>query len=148
MPFIHVRLFEGRTVEYRSLDELGRLLAGGSMFVGLHPEGTRNRGADPYSFLPAQPGVGRVIHSAQTLDVVPVFVSGLGNDLWAEVKGNFTRRGAPISVVFGPKVELDDLLAERSSPRVHREISERCMRSIAECAARERALGETACAEE
>lgn len=131
-----------------SLDELGRLLSEGSMFVGLHPEGTRNRGSDPYSFLPAQPGVGRVIHSARTLDVVPVFVNGLGNDLWKQVRGNFTRKGPPISIVFGPAVPLEDLLAERASPRVYREISERCMAAIAACATRERALSRPECTEE
>ncbi len=130
-----------------SLDELGRLLAEGSMFVGLHPEGTRNRNEDPYSFLPAQPGVGRVIHSAQNLDVVPVFVSGLGNDLWKQVKGNFTKKGAPIVVVFGPTVDLHDLLAERPSPRIYREISERCMRAIGECGEQERAIRARGCTE-
>mgnify|MGYP001480307136 CR=1 FL=1 len=28
--------------------------------VGLHPEGTRGKGPDPYTFLPAQPGVGKL----------------------------------------------------------------------------------------
>src|SRR5262245_49513740 len=37
-----------------SLDETARLLQRGGMFVGLHPEGTRNKDPDPYALLPAQ----------------------------------------------------------------------------------------------
>ena len=62
-----------------SLDEVAALLRRGGFFVGLHPEGTRKKDDDPYTFLPAQSGVGRVIHKAR-VPVVPVFVNGLGND--------------------------------------------------------------------
>ena len=42
----------------RCIEELNREDIGTVM--GLHPEGTRGKGADPYTFLPAQPGVGRI----------------------------------------------------------------------------------------
>lgn len=113
-----------------SLDELGRLLEEGGVFAGLHPEGTRNTGADPYSLLPAQPGVGRVIYSARNTLIVPVFVSGLGNDVVAQIRGNFTRKGERIYVVFGPPVDVSDLLSQKPSPKVYREISERCLAAV------------------
>jgi len=42
------------------LDELAWLLRRGGTFLGIHPEGTRGKGDDPYTLLPAQPGVGRI----------------------------------------------------------------------------------------
>ena len=48
-----------------SIEELGWLLRRGGMLAGIHPEGTRNLGDDPYSFLPAQRGVGKIIHAAR-----------------------------------------------------------------------------------
>src|SRR5687768_17089852 len=40
----------------RCIEELNREDIG--TILGIHPEGTRNKGDDPYAFLPAQPGVG------------------------------------------------------------------------------------------
>ncbi len=121
------------------LDELAWLLARGGVFAGLHPEGTRSRGDDPYSLLPAQPGVGRIIRQAGA-PVVPVFVNGLGNDLWAQVRGNFDGTGERIHVVFGAPIDFADLLAERPSPRLDRAISQRCMEAIARLGDEERKL--------
>lgn len=116
------------------LDELVRMLRGGGVFVGLHPEGTRNKSDDPYSLLPAQSGVGRVIHGARAT-VIPAFINGLGNDLRRQVLGNFTGKGDEIHVVFGAPIELGDLVDAPPSPRVYKRISERCLETI-------RALGE------
>ena len=112
-----------------SLDETVRLLRRGGTFVGLHPEGTRNKGDDPYALLPAQSGVGRVIHAAK-VSVLPVFVNGLGNDLPRQVVGNFTRKGTPIIVNFGAPIDFGDLLERSPSPRLHRQISERAIEEI------------------
>lgn len=122
-----------------SLDELGALLRKRQLFVGLHPEGTRKLDDDPYTFLPARPGVGRVIHEAG-VRVVPVFIRGLKNDLWAQVKGNFTGRGEPIRIVYGAPIDFGDLLAQPSSKKVQAAISERCMAEIARLAEEERTL--------
>ncbi|HSC89128.1 MAG TPA: lysophospholipid acyltransferase family protein [Polyangiaceae bacterium] len=122
-----------------SLDELGFLLNRGGVFAGLHPEGTRKKDDDPYTFLPAQPGLGRVIHRAR-VPVVPVFVNGLGNDLLAQVRGNWNGRGTPIHVVFGEPIDFSDLLDQRPSPRLFREISERCLREIGVLGEQERSL--------
>src|SRR5215471_4263572 len=76
-----------------SLDEVARVLKRGGAFVGIHPEGTRKKDGDAYSFLPAQSGVGRVIHQAR-VDVLPVFINGLLNDLPKQLVSNVARSGA------------------------------------------------------
>jgi 1-acyl-sn-glycerol-3-phosphate acyltransferase len=122
-----------------SLDELVWLLRRGGAFAGLHPEGTRNLSDDPYSFLPAQPGVGRVIHEAR-VKVLPVFINGLINRLDRQVKSNFDGTGTPIIVVFGEPVDFGSLLEQRGSPRVHRAIAERALEAIGELGREERRL--------
>jgi 1-acyl-sn-glycerol-3-phosphate acyltransferase len=122
-----------------SLDETVRLLRRGGTFVGLHPEGTRNKGGDPYTLLPAQGGVGRIIQSAK-VDVLPVFINGLGNDLPRQVAGNFTRRGNPIVVVFGEPIDFGGMLDEAPSPRLHRRISEHALERIRLLGDEERAI--------
>jgi 1-acyl-sn-glycerol-3-phosphate acyltransferase len=122
-----------------SLDELVWMLRRGGAFAGLHPEGTRNLSDDPYSFLPAQPGVGRVIYDAR-VPVLPVFINGLINQLGRQVASNFDRTGKQIIVVFGAPVDFGDLLNQRPSPRVHRAIAERAIAAIGDLGQEEKAL--------
>jgi 1-acyl-sn-glycerol-3-phosphate acyltransferase len=124
-----------------SLDETVRLLRRGGTFVGLHQEGTRNKGDDPYALLPAQGGVGRVIQAAN-VDVLPVFVNGLGNDLPKQLAGNFTRKGTPIIVCFGAPIDFGGMLEGPPSPRLHRRISEHALEHIRALGEEERALRE------
>lgn len=112
-----------------ALDEMSWLLSSGGVFAGIHPEGTRKQDDDPYTFLPAKPGVGRVIFHAK-VTVIPVFITGLGNDLGAQVRGNFNGKGEQIAIVFGEPVDFGDLLRESPSPRVYAQIAERCMSAI------------------
>lgn len=122
-----------------SLDETVRLLRRGGTFVGLHPEGTRNQSDDPYALLPAQSGVGRVIQAAK-VDVLPVFVNGLGNDLPKQIAGNFTRKGTPIIVNFGAPIDFGGMLDEAPSPRLHRRISELALEHIRKLGEEEREI--------
>jgi 1-acyl-sn-glycerol-3-phosphate acyltransferase len=122
------------------LDELTHMLSRGGMFLGIHPEGTRNKDGDPYSLLPAQPGVGRIIHGSKST-VLPVFVNGLlQNDLRRQVQSNFDGTGIPVHIVFGKPVEFGELLAARGSPRTYRTIAERTLEAIAELGREERAI--------
>jgi 1-acyl-sn-glycerol-3-phosphate acyltransferase len=123
-----------------SLDETARLLKRGGTFVGLHPEGTRNKSDDPYALLAAQGGVGRVIQAAGGVDVLPVFINGLGNDLKKQVTGNFTRKGTPIIVNFGAPVDFEGMLDQPPSPRLHRRISEHALERIRILGEEERAI--------
>jgi 1-acyl-sn-glycerol-3-phosphate acyltransferase len=122
-----------------SLEELAFLLRRGGMFAGIHPEGTRKKDDDPYTFLPAQRGVGKVIQDAR-VPVIPVFINGLINDLPKQVRSNFDRTGQDIFVVFGAPVEFGDLLDQGKSPKVHQAIADRVMQAVGELGQEEQKL--------
>jgi len=122
-----------------ALEELAFLLRRGGMFAGIHPEGTRKRDDDPYTFLPAQRGVGKVIQDSR-VPVIPVFINGLINDLPKQVSSNFDRTGQDIFVVFGKPVDFGDLLDRGKSPKVHQAIADLVMQQVGELAKEERLL--------
>ena len=98
--------------------------------IGFHPEGGRNHSADPYSLLPAQPGIGKVIYDAHP-QVIPVFIAGLGNDLPKQIIGNWTG-GEKIRIWFGEPVDLGEYYERRDSIRTHKEIGDLLMEKIKE----------------
>ena len=120
-----------------SLDELAYLLRRGGTFCGLHPEGTRKKDDDPYTFLPAQRGVGRVIHEAR-VPVIPVFIHGLINHLPRQVMSNFDRTGRQVLLVFGAPIDFEDLYAQKGSPKVHQAIADRTLEVIGQLGQEER----------
>ena len=74
----------------------------GSATVGFHPEGRRNPNPDPYSFLPAKPGIGHIIKECPNIPVIPVFIVGMTNNYAREVYRNwFTPGDFPITVYYG-----------------------------------------------
>ncbi|MGZ3419036.1 MAG: lysophospholipid acyltransferase family protein [Polyangiales bacterium] len=101
--------------------------------MGLHPEGTRNKSEDPYSYLPAQTGVGRVALET-TAHVHPVFVHGLTNNLAREWRRNWLmpKSRHPITVMFGPEVDFADLKAAGSSTTTQKKAADRCLDAIAQ----------------
>jgi 1-acyl-sn-glycerol-3-phosphate acyltransferase len=127
---------ENPLVEKREFDKFSmRLLThlcrvGAGNVIGFHPEGTRNKASDPYSYLRPQPGVGKLIKDARP-QVVPVFIAGLGNDLPRQVLGNW-RGGEPVRVRFGPAVDFSEFYGRRDSVRTYKEIADFCMSKIAE----------------
>ena len=128
------RLFDKYSV--RRLAQLCR--AGSGHVIGFHPEGTRNRSDDPYSFLRAQPGVGKLIKDAAP-QVVPVFIAGLGNSLVRQVIGNWTG-GERIRIRFGAPVNLTALLDKKDHVRTYKEISEFVMSKISELGEEDRSV--------
>lgn len=106
--------------------------------IGFHPEGKRNLNDDPYSFLRAQPGVGKVIMDARP-QVIPVYITGLGNHLPKQILGNWTG-GEKIRIWFGSEIEFGSLLEERNAVRTHKKISDFCMEKIAELAEKDREI--------
>jgi 1-acyl-sn-glycerol-3-phosphate acyltransferase len=87
-----------------AMTELAALCRDGAgRLIGYHPEGTRNTNPDPYSFLPAQAGVGRLILEAEP-QVVPVFIAGLGNS-FLEILRRRARGGELIRLRFGPALD-------------------------------------------
>jgi 1-acyl-sn-glycerol-3-phosphate acyltransferase len=129
--------------EQREFDKFSmRLLAslcreGAGNVIGFHPEGTRNKNSDPYTYLRPQPGVGKLIKDARP-QVVPVFIAGLGNDLARQVSGNW-RGGEKVRVRFGPALELSEFYGRRDSVRTYKEIADFVMSKIAELGEQDRA---------
>ncbi len=99
--------------------------------MGLHPEGTRNKSDDPYSFLPAQPGVGKVALEA-TARVIPIFIHGLSNNLLTEWQRNWVKPTDehPITVMFGAEIDLADLRAQGSRPATQKRAADRLLEGI------------------
>ncbi len=98
--------------------------------IGFHPEGTRNLNHDPYSYLRAQPGVGKLIKDANP-QVVPVFIAGLGNNLPKQVLGNWFG-GEKVRIHFGKQLDLSEFMTKKDHVRTYKEISEFLMSKIAE----------------
>jgi 1-acyl-sn-glycerol-3-phosphate acyltransferase len=134
---------ENPLTEKREFDKFSlRLLAhlcreGAGNVIGFHPEGTRNKSDDPYSFLRPQPGVGRLIKEANP-QVIPVFIAGLGNDLPRQVLGNW-RGGEPVRVRFGPALDFTEFAGRRESVRTYKEMADFVMNKIAELGEQDRA---------
>ena len=122
-----------------SLDEVATLLRGGGFFVGLHPEGTRKKDDDPYTLLPPQTGVGRLIRKAR-VPVVPVFINGLGNNLPKQIADGIRGTGRPIHVVYGAPIAFGDLLGAPESPRTYKRIAERCLEAITDLGQEEKSI--------
>jgi len=121
------------------IDEVAWLARRGGAFIGMHPEGTRNKDGDPYEFLPAQSGIGRIIRQAD-VEVIPVFVNGLVNDIVEQVTSNAKKKGVPIVVVFGKPIDFGGLLQENPSPRLYKRIADRSIDAIRELSKEEREI--------
>ena len=104
--------------------------------IGFHPEGKRNFSADPYEYLPAQPGIGKVIYAAHP-QVIPIFIAGLGNDLPKQVLGNWTG-GPKIRIWFGEPLDLTRFFEKGDRIRTHKEIADFLMSKIAELGEQDR----------
>lgn len=135
--FREAREAEKREFDKFSLAELIRIASSGyGTIIGFHPEGKRNLSEDPYSFLPAQPGVGAVIMKARP-NVIPVFIAGLGNHLPKQILGNWTG-GPKVRIWFGEPVDLEGFYEKSDRLRTHKEIADHLMAKIADLGKRDR----------
>jgi len=134
-PFF--RAPEKKAMNRRSLDILLEKLRTPGEMVGFHPEGTRNKTDDPYTLLPAQPGVGELALKARPV-IVPAFILGMTNHFWTEVKAN-RRREPTVIAVFGKPVELPEI---RGGTRLshHKRFADLLNERITALGAEERAL--------
>jgi 1-acyl-sn-glycerol-3-phosphate acyltransferase len=133
-PLPEKRVFD--KFSFRLLTDLAR--TGPGNIIGFHPEGTRNKNDDPYSFLRAQPGVGKLILAAKP-QVIPVFIAGLCNDLPRQVARNWNREEV-IRIHFGPLIDLTDYVNRPDRLRTHKEIADMVMAKIAELAENDKKL--------
>ncbi|HEX2689468.1 MAG TPA: lysophospholipid acyltransferase family protein [Kofleriaceae bacterium] len=136
------RQSERRALNDEALDRMVEIVRRPGNVLGMHPEGTRGKGTDPYTFLPAQPGVGKLALTAQPL-VIPAFIHGLGNNILGDIRANFGKdaRGArAIITVFGAPVDYADLCTDRPRPTLYKKAADRFMAEVGKLAIREKAL--------
>ena len=120
---------EKRAFDKYSMRRLAQLSnEGAGNVIGFHPEGTRNKSGDTYSYLRPQPGVGKLIKDANP-QVVPVFIAGLGNNLPKQVLGNWFG-GEKIRIHFGKQLDLSEFIAKKDHVRTYKEIAEFVMSKI------------------
>jgi 1-acyl-sn-glycerol-3-phosphate acyltransferase len=131
----------------RTVDQLVSMLQQPGTVIGVHPEGTRGKGPDPYEMLPAMPGIGQIALQAKPM-VIPAFVMGLGNDFLVELRDNFRadiRQTRPVIAVFGEPVDLGPFLSSKPRPALYKKCADLIRERIADLIPRERAL-RAACA--
>lgn len=113
----------------RCIEELDRPDIG--TVLGIHPEGTRNKGDDPYAFLPAQPGAGRIALGSKRAQVIPVFVLGMGQSITGEWRMNWLAADDhPIDVYFGAPIDFTDLKPKANMVTAQKRAAERCLDAI------------------
>lgn len=130
-----------------ALARVARYLSEPGTIVGVHPEGTRGKGPDPYELLPAQPGVGQMVLQAKPI-VVPVFINGLPNDLRRGVGDTYrknARRDHPIIISVGKELDYSELTDKKPRAALYKRCADKLLASIRELGERERAIRE-ACA--
>ena len=109
-------------------------------YVGIHPEGTRNKG-EPYTFLPAQPGVGKLVLEAEQARTIPIFILGMGSNLLLETWRNWTAPDKwPIYICFGDDIDFSDLRLKGSRASTQLRAARRCMEAIGDLAEQQRIL--------
>jgi 1-acyl-sn-glycerol-3-phosphate acyltransferase len=136
------RQAERRQLNDEALDKMVEILRTPGNVLGMHPEGTRGKGPDPYAFLPAQPGVGKLALVGKPL-VIPAFVLGLGNNIAEDIKWNFSRgarRDHAVITVFGKPIDYSDLMAEKPRPTLYKKTADRFMTEIKKLSEREKEL--------
>lgn len=107
--------------------------------LGIHPEGARQKGDDPYVLGAARPGVGKLVELCHpdTL-VLPFFILGLGNDILREVRLRLKRDPGPdIRMHWGTALRCGDL-RERCTDA--QDISDHLLELVHDLGQRDRAV--------
>lgn len=120
-----------------ALARAAELLREGRVLVGFHPEGTRNRNPDPYTPLPAHPGVGKLVMESWPI-VVPAFIHGMTQDFFGDIRANFTGQRYAVAV-FGEPIDLTRFRGMSNRLATHKRIADHLLERIYALGAEERA---------
>lgn len=137
-----VRSKRGHDWNQHVITILSDLLRNEQVAVLIHPEGGRNKGDDPYTLLPARPGLGRIVHQTGAC-VVPFFLHGFPRDLRAYGAAAIARLrgGAPsVQLVMGAPIDFTHELALPESPTLFHSMAQRITAAISDLMPEERAL--------
>ena len=109
--------------------------------VGFHPEGTRNKGNDPYVFLPTRPGIGEVILRSQRAVSLSIFVIGVTNGFFTEMYRNwFKSKEFPIDVWLGSPRDFSTFRNQPGESNQYLTIANQTMQDIMSLAAQHRSF--------
>lgn len=136
------RQAERRALNDEALDRMVEIVRRPGNVIGMHPEGTRGKGPDPYTFLPAQPGAGKLALVARPT-IIPAFIHGLSNDVLEDIRATLTREARTsraIVLVFGAPIDYADLCTEKPRPTLYKKCADRFMTEVGRLARREQAL--------
>lgn len=125
-----------------TVDKLVEMLANPGAVVGVHPEGTRNKGSDPYEMLPAMPGIGQIALQAKPI-AIPVWIGGLYNDFLSEFATNYKkgiRRERPVIAVFGKPIDYSEYTSQKPRPALYKKCADLFRNEILKLAEREKEL--------
>jgi 1-acyl-sn-glycerol-3-phosphate acyltransferase len=135
-----------------SVAEVASMLRQGSVLVGMHPEGRRNKNEDPYTSLPAQPGIGKLVMDSWPV-VVPAFIHGLGNDILNEILASWRRsrplrailgevadRKRRVIAVFGEPIDLTPFRGMSNRLASHKKIADQLLANVYQLGAEERRI--------
>jgi 1-acyl-sn-glycerol-3-phosphate acyltransferase len=114
---------ERKSFNRYTVDFITEAAATPGTLIGYHPEGTRNKTAEPYTLLPASMGIGEIIYHAHPV-VIPTFIIGLQNDLVTQIRSNFDGTGQPVTITFGAPIDLADRCNMPPGPETYRALAE------------------------
>ena len=118
-------------------DLMAELVKSPANMVGFHPEGTRNRGPDPYALLPGKPGCGELIFRSNP-NVVPVFLQGFMKSPFKMVQKNWSSSPKPVvHMVMGEPLDFSEEGKLEENRKTFLLISKKVMGAIGELAKRE-----------
>ena len=120
---------ERRELNEISMNRIESLLRERGVVVGIHPEGTRGKGPDPFELLPAQPGIGQVLFDSR-VPVVPVFILGLTNNFPHQLLNGVRGKVDRVDALFGEPVPLDDLYVLGGRGSTYLRIAQRVREAI------------------
>ncbi len=120
------------TLNKNAIGRMVAFLREPGVMIGVHPEGTRGKGSDPYELLPAQPGIGQIVLHAKPM-VVPLFLNGLGNNFLRDIARTYepgVRQKSPIIAVFGDPLDYEELTHARPRTALYKRCADRIRDAI------------------
>ncbi len=130
-----------------AVEELISELKHPGTMVGIHPEGRRNKGPNPYELLPAQPGIGQIAIQSKAI-VIPLFSHGASNDIrqtFRDGKDRSQRQINPIILCFGEPIDYSEFLTKKPRLALYKRCADKVRQSILDLSYREKEL-RAACA--
>ncbi len=107
-------------------DQMKHVLQNRGTAIGIHPEGTRGKGDDPWQLLPCKPGVGELVHAApDDALILPFFIIGLSNDFVSEVKSLWRRDKPEIRIRWCEPITAGELKKLGSARLIAEHLHER-----------------------